>query len=268
MPSETCNRVRVERFFLEEAGADERKATDQHLKGCGRCQEHLDFLARERQAYLAVRPFTSFAAKHLEKKAPALGFSFGPLFGSKWLPALGGALAVVALVAVLRYPGADKLQGGSAIEDVGYKGGEALSFHYSRDGKVQEGDAAAEYRAGDALQFTYDAGKKSHVALLSVDAQGKVSLYREGSGPVSFAAQAGKVEAFPFSLTLDAAPGRELFVALFTNGPVEDAALEAWLSGAWKAAAGDLEALRKNLAAPAAAPKGVVKALLLKKAAP
>lgn len=264
MPSESCNRIRVERYFLEEANADERKETDRHLQGCGRCQEHLDFLSRERHAYLAVRPFTSFAAKHLEKQAPAPGFSFGPLLGSKWLPVLGGALAVVALVAVIRFQGGG--MGEAPVEDVAYKGGEALSFHYSRDGKVQEGDVAAEYRAGDALQFSYDAGKKSHVALLSVDAGGKVSLYRDGSGPVSFAAKAGKVEPFPFSLTLDAAPGHELFVALFSHGPVEDAALEAWLAGAYKAAAGDMEALRKHLAAPSAAPKGAVKALLLKKA--
>lgn len=274
MPSDTCNRIRVERFFLEEAPAEEKHEIGRHLEGCRRCQEHLDFLSREQKAYLAVRPFTSFAAKHLETKAPSLIPSFGP----RWLPALSGALAMVALVVALRTPGMFGLQGGSAQseeqteeiqERVVYKGGEVFEFQYRRDGKLREGGLGDEYQAGDQLQFIYAAGQRTHVALASVDAAGKVSLYRrDGAASASFPAKAGKLEPFPFSVTLDAARGGELFVALFSQGPTEDAALEGWLSEAYRLAAGDLAALEKALHPPASASSGLAKTLLLKKASP
>ncbi len=303
MPSETCDRIRVERYYLEEAGVEEHRETGRHLETCGRCREQLDSLARERDGYLAVHPYATFAAKRAGRRAAGSAVA-----RPRWLPALAGGLALVAVVAVLQGPGLG-LQGGSAQpqdagtqagdaedgsgaagtggDDVTYKGGESLEFHYRRDGKVLEGRLDGEYRAGDELQFLYGSGKHSHVTLLSVDASGKVSLYRaSGSGPGSLPAKAGKLEPFPFGVTLDEARGGELFVALFSQGPVADAALETWLADAFRGATGSgahtdaqsggaqagttgaLVALEKALRPPADAPSGVVKSLLLRKAAP
>jgi hypothetical protein len=270
MPSETCNRVRVERYFLEEASAEEKRETGLHIDGCPRCKEHLDFLSREQKAYLAVRPFTSYAAKHLEKKAP----SFGLLPGPRWLPALAGGLACLALVTVIRFQSKD--QGGPGAvavapttaapgeEGVTYKGGEALEFAFRRDGKLAPGSLDQGYRSGDELQFSYSSGAFATVSLLSVDAKGTVSLYRkEGAASASLPAVAGKVEPFPFSVTLDDAQGGELFVLVLSAAPVEDKALEDWLSNAWKEAHGDLARTEASLASPVEG--GKLKTLLLKK---
>lgn len=263
MRSETCDRIRVERFFLEEAGSEEKRETGVHLETCGRCKGHLDFLARERQGYLAVRPFTGFAAKHLGKGARAPRINFGP----RWLPAMAGALACLALVVVLRNPGggqegqADR----AAVAETRYKGGEVLEFHLSREGKVEPGNPAAEYRAGDRLQFVYASDKAAYAALLSVDASGKVSVYRaEGAAFAAVPVKPGKLESFPFSVTLDEARDGELFVAVFSAGAIEDASLEAWLAEAFKAS-GDLARIGAALKPPPAAAS--LKTLLLKKAA-
>lgn len=268
MPSDTCNRVRVERYFLEEATGEEKRETDVHLKGCPKCKEHLDFMFREQQAYLAVRPFSSFAAKHLEKKAPRFQLIPGP----RWLPAVAGAMACLALLAVFR-PDLGGSNGVSAVSETGdvtrAKGGEVFDFHFRRDGKLQEGTTANAFRAGDELQFVYSADKFAQVTLASVDVQGTVSLYRqEGNGPASLPAKAGKLESFPFSVTLDAAPGSELFVLAMTQTPLETVAVEGWLEAAYKAAGGDLAKLEKSLKPPAAPHAASVKTLLLKKAVP
>lgn len=281
MPSDTCNRIRVERFFLEEAGAEEKRDTVAHLESCPRCKDQLDALTRERNGYLAVHPYTSFAAKRLERPAASMP---RPLARPRWLPMVAGGLALLALAAVIRGPGLLDLQGGSAhpadgkggdaaigdgVAGISYKGGETLEFHYLRDGELKQGRLEEEYRAGDELQFQYASGKLSHVALLSVDASGTVSLYRKGgTGPASLPAKPGKVEPFPFGVTLDDAQGGELFVALFTQGPVSDADAEAWLAAAYGKSAGDLAALEKALRPPAAAASGTLKTLLLRKASP
>lgn len=264
MPSETCNRVRIERYFLEEAAGEEKKETGLHIEGCSRCKEHLDVLSRERQAYLAVRPFTSYAAKHLEKRAPA----FKLLPGPRWMPALAGGLACLALVTVMNFPG---VQGGSAQVDavpaadvVTYKGGELLDFHYRRAGNLSQGDLKQDYRAGDELQFVYSAGKFAHVTLASVDAQGTVSLYRkDGGASASLPAVAGKVEPFPFSVTLDDAKGGELFVMVLSPAPLDDQATQDWLAAAYKEAAGDLAKAEASLQSPIT--EGMIKTVLLKK---
>lgn len=268
MPSENCNRVRVERYFLEEAGTDEKRETGLHLEGCNLCKDHLDFLAREQKAYLAVRPFSSFAARHLEKKAPRFRLVPGP----RWLPAMAGALACLALVAVMQWPGAADDAGtveGTVEATVTYKGGEVFEFHYRRDGKVQEGSLGEAYRAGDELQFVYSADRSAHVALASVDAQGKVSLYGQGgseSGKAGIPARDGRLETFPFGVTLDAAPGRELFVLVISDAPVEASAVERWLAGAYREISGDLDKLAASLEPPAGIAGAKVKTLLLRKA--
>lgn len=264
MPSETgtCNRIRVERFFLEEAGETEKRETLSHLDSCPRCKEHLDFLSRERQAYLAVRPFSSFAAKRLEGRAPSRAFAFGP----RWLPAAAGALACLALVVVLRNPDRGFQGGSAASAESRYKGGEVLAFHLSRDGRVEPGDPSADHRAGDRLQFVFASDRAACASLVSLDASGKVSVYRaEGAASASVPVPPGKVEPFPFSVTLDEARGGELFVAVFSAGPLEDAALTAWLADAFRAADGDLARAERALEPPPTALS--LKTLLIRKAA-
>lgn len=271
MPSDACDRIRVERYFLEEAAGEEKCSTALHLESCPKCKERLASLTHERAAYLTARPFSAFAAKHLEKRSP----SGRRLPVTRWLPALAGALACIAVVAVLKLPdgsgatGTGPLAAGEGHPDDGIrtKGGLAFEFHFSRDGKVQAGDPGLEYRAGDVLQFVYSAGQYPYVSLASVDAGGTVSLYRHESdlSKASLPARPGKMESFPFSVTLDSAPVGELFALVASREPLESAKVEAWLDAAWSKASGDLGRLERELAPP---PEGAaIKTLLVRKKA-
>lgn len=276
MPSETCNRVRVERYFLEEAAGEEKRETGLHIEGCARCKGQIDSLFREKNAYLVGKPFTSFAAKHLEKRAPSLGFLTGP----KWIPVLAGGLACLALIAVVRHqaskgeggPGQVAMASDSVTFEPGqdvvtYKGGESLEFHYRRDGKLLPGAADLGYRSGDELQFVYASGKYAYVTLYSLDAQGKVSTYRANGvvsdSVASLPAVAGKLEAFPFSVTLDDAQGGELFVMVLSEAPLQDKVSEGWLAHAFVEAGRDLAKVAAALEVPKG--NGLVKTVLLKK---
>jgi hypothetical protein len=272
MPSETCDRIRVERYFLDEAVGEEKTATALHLESCPKCRERLASLTHERAAYLTAQPFSAFAARRLEKRSPSGRLLPMP----RWLPALAGALACIAVVAVIKRPsgsgsvGPGPLAADESLPDDGIrtKGGLAFEFHYSRDGKVQAGDLGLEYRAGDVLQFVYSAGEYPYVSLASVDAGGTVSLYRhEGDlSKASLPAKPGKMESLPFSVTLDAAPVGELFVLVVSREPLESAKVEAWLDSAWNRASGELGRLERELAPPK--PGGAeIKTLLVRKKA-
>lgn len=282
MPSEPCDRIRVERYFLEEAAGEEKAATARHLESCPGCRDRLASLTHERAAYLAARPFSAFAAAHSEKRSPSRRFLPAP----RWIPALAGALACLAVVAVIKLPsgsgsssdsgsgsaGTVPLAAGESLPGDGIrtKGGLAFEFHYSRDGKVHPGDTGLDYRAGDALQFVYSAGEYPYVCLASVDAGGTVSLYRHESdlSKASLPAESGGMAGLPFSVTLDAAPVGELFVLVLSREPLEAARVEAWLDSAWTGASGDLGSLERGLAPPAPGDAEIRTLLVRKQAAP
>ncbi|HLP42326.1 MAG TPA: hypothetical protein VK465_12520 [Fibrobacteria bacterium] len=275
MPSD-CNRVRVERYFLEEATAGERGETARHLESCPECRRHLDSLAHERRAYLTARPFSRFAAEHLETKKRS-----GWLAMPRAAPVLAGALATLVLVAVVQLPRKNGPSGGSSgvptdgsfaelpgntDNGIRAKGGSTFNFHFRRDGKVLPGSLDSVYRSGDELQFVYSSGTHAHVTLASVDAEGTVSLYRREADPkvASLPAEQGGLVSFPFSVTLDDARGGELFVLLLSSVSLPAEAVESWLSAAYDGAGGDLVHLEATLKPPASA--GEVKTLRLKKA--
>jgi hypothetical protein len=121
------------------------------------------------------------------------------------------------------------------------------------DGWVQQGGAAAApigpgtvVRAGDAVRFAVPAAGWHSVVLLNVDGTGRQTRFwpaDAAAGPVPLD-QAGPT-LLEGSVTLDAAPGPEVFIAVFDAPDVP--AAEARVAAAW--GAGGLAGLRAAAAA-------------------
>ena len=280
MPTEPCNRVLVERYFLGEIPLEEKGPVLHHLDGCPDCRGLMAALENDKRTYLLEHPFREFAAKRLgEGKA-------GPsrAMDARWLLGLAGVAACLVLLPVVfrSQHAATALVGEgapAAVPDQGIrtKGGTVLEYYLKRGDLVAPGSAAEPYRAGDELQFVYAAGGHAFVSLASIDSRGHVSLYKADAGaahangtdanpgaganagqpspvppkaPLSQAALPGERQALPFAVTLDDAPGAELFVMIYGSGPLEDTAVESWLTEAFTRASGNLEGLTPVLSPP------------------
>ncbi|MDB5105980.1 MAG: hypothetical protein JWP91_3669 [Fibrobacteres bacterium] len=272
MPTEQCNRVLVERYFLGESGTEEKRSVRLHLDGCPGCRGHMATLENRKREYLIAHPFREFAAKHLPEGRDARR----PSMSTRWMPALAGLAACLALVPVVIHYN----QTASAVSEDGIraKGGTVMEYYVKRGETVTPGSSKEPYRSGDELQFVYAAGSHAYVTLASVDSRGHVSLYKaEGAdAPLSLAAKAGEKQSMPFAVTLDDSPGSELFVMIYGPEPLAGGAVESWLMEAFTRASGNLEGLTSVLPPPpgstASAPAGTdraakpeFKSLLLRK---
>lgn len=260
MRTEQCNRVQVERYYLGEAVAGEKAAIRKHMDGCEECRGHMATLENDKRVYLIEHPFREFAARRLDgrrldgKVAPEGKAESRRSFAPRWLPAFAGLAACLALVPVImRYN--DTASGDTAAvageDGIRTKGGTLLEYYVKRGESVAPGSAADAYRPGDELQFVYAADKHPFVTLASMDARGKVSLYKaDGAQALSLAAIPGGKQSLPFAVTLDDSPGAEFFVMIYSPAPLAGEAVESWLKEAFTRASGNLEGMASLLAPP------------------
>jgi hypothetical protein len=173
-------------------------------------------LAREATGELPASPDTAdFRAELEAEKARVPAFDFDALSRRagednvvplrpvwRWAVPL---LAVAAAVALF-------VRGGGEPNRI--KGSADLGFYLERDGQVLPGDATATFREGDRIQFTYRAPYGSLV-LLSLDGDGRVSLYYPDHGDAGVPILPGDRHVLEGSVILDDARGPEVFLGFF-----------------------------------------------------
>ncbi|MEY3213569.1 MAG: hypothetical protein RIT28_4050 [Pseudomonadota bacterium] len=153
--------------------------------------------------------------------APAPATPWWRRFGLVLAPAL--AVAAALLIAVL--PDAPSSRA---------KGDVDLDFVVLREGRVMPGVEGRVYGPGDLLQFTYRAAGHEQLVLLSIDGEGKVTVFYPSQGEAPLAVVPGERHVLDGSIALDAAPGPELFVAVFGPSSVGEARAlveDAWTQG-------------------------------------
>ncbi len=188
-------------------------ATRQHAEACATCAGQLQALAREQQAFLQARPAERFL-RQVERREAAPR----PSRLSRLLPVLGGVL-VPALALLLVFRGS---------EDTGFreKGGGTFRVAVSRAGSAPELLAAdAPVREGDALRFSYEADTAGHLLVLELDGRGQASVFHPFGGGSSAPLAANQRDFLPGSVVLDAAPGPEWLLAVFSPRPLQAAPL-------------------------------------------
>lgn len=149
---------------------------------------------------------------------------------TRWF-ALAGLLA--AAVVLFAFVGVSTTQPSVDPTYVGVRGS-ALEVYQLRADRLKPYDDR-QVGAGDVLGFRVDPGANRSVVLLSVDGDGVISIYYPETGDAPEPVD-GPTE-LPGSITLDDAPGPEVFVAMFGRPvPVVRAGLErAWQTGGMEA---------------------------------
>jgi hypothetical protein len=102
-----------------------------------------------------------------------------------------------------------------------FKGEVALAVYALQGDEVVEVAPGQALRPGDRIQFTYTSGPLNHLVLVGVDGTGVISRYYPDEGGLSQPVVPGSEMILEDSLVLDDAPGPEVFVAVFSDHPVD-----------------------------------------------
>lgn len=204
----------------------------EHVASCGRCREYLDELeALASEPSLApARP----APAHLPRAEPlsppaAEVLPLRPSPKARMQRRLAAASAVLALAAgVVLYAGSRA----SAVDDearyVGVKGVPAAQVLLRRDGRVRVWDGVTPVRPGDAIAVSVACEHFSHVTV-AAGAESTPTRAWEGTCP-----SAPRAATLPFTLVVDAQPGREQFSVVLSRKRLDDERLRTVLRGAMR----------------------------------
>jgi len=203
--------LHLDRWLAGELPASDAAALEVHVHGCARCAEAVaELRAARSEALPALRPVRRPPPRRL-----------GP-----FPAALAGGLAAAAVLLLFLRPGEGERTKGSAV---------SLGMWVQHGGEVRRAGPGDEVAAGDAVRFSVTTPWPAYVAVLSVDAAGRASIYFP-DGPAAAPVAPGADVALPLATRLDATVGEERLVALFCDRAVAlepvRAALEAGRPGA------------------------------------
>jgi hypothetical protein len=206
-----CSDLVIARILADEISAGELEATNAHAEQCSRCKSELDEALRARQQFrqhVFPRTLAAVESRRMRKRPWR---RIAPLFFA--IP----ALAALSLV-VVNHSTSDaeeppqQSKGAGALKAIGKRGEHVFP--------VEDG---ARLRAGDRLRFEVQPGGARFIAIGSVDASGRATIYYpsariDAPGPL------------PDSILLDDAPGPERIFAIFSEEKLETERLETSLA--------------------------------------
>jgi hypothetical protein len=200
---------------------DEAERLSAHLSGCAVCAGRKRELALLAEGFLRTAP----ELPGVDARGPSGGRASRKGAGARrWLTGAGAVVAAAAAVA-LYAAGTFEGQRGTRL-----KGGPHVGFFVKRGGVVTEGTEGQRVRAGDRLRFVVTTDEPRHLAILSLDSRGAVSVFAQ-SPEGSVAVGAEHAAPLDESVELDDSPGRERVFALFCDAPFRVESIAARLKG-------------------------------------
>jgi len=193
--------LHLDRFLLgelDEAAAEEIRA---HLKTCAACRETAE----------SMRP--------RELLPPLRAVPSRPRRSIRLVAAVAGVAAAAGVLLILRPSGPRERSKGSGF---------ALGMYVQHGGEVRRAGSGEAIAPGDAVRFTVTAPSDGYVAVLSLDAQGRGSIYYP-AGSRAAPLVAGSDVALPLGTRLDSSVGEERIVGLFCASAIELEPLRAAL---------------------------------------
>ena len=218
-PTGCLSDLRVDRWLAGDLGAADEESARAHAAGCAACAARV---ARFREAHAAS---ASEAAAGLAAILEAATPPARPRW-RLWVPFAAGLTAAVAALALLVRP-ADT---GDAL-GTRTKGPRAhLGFFVKHGDAVRRGGWDEKVSPGDLVRFTASLPAPRHVAIFSLDAAHRATIFYPADGRQAPLPAGADVE-LPRATELDGTLGVESIFALFCEQPI------------------DLEAVRRNLQA-------------------
>ena len=194
--SDACfSSLQLDRLLAGELTEGESERIRVHLGACARCAARLDALraaSEERLPPLRVVPLASRSRVPVRAVAAAIGLA-----------------AAASLLLVVRPPG-------TRLKGPGF----ALAMYVDHQGDVRRAAPGEAVAPGDAVRFAISSPVDTFVAVLSLDAKGRGSIYFPAGGHAE-RVQAGRDVALPLGTRLDETVGEERIVGLSCASAVE-----------------------------------------------
>jgi hypothetical protein len=196
------------RVRLEAHSVGEEPALESHVAQCPHCGPYVVSLREKTDAYVRGRPPELFL-QQLDRRVE-------PPVERRWWPALLGAALSAALVTLLVWP--------EPVPDARLKGDSFRVFFKRGDAEPIPLRMDQPVRAADQLRFSFSAPAAGRLAIFELDGTEAVELL------TSLEVKA-ETAVLPGAFALDAAPGPEWFVAVFSTKPLDLEAIAAQLKG-------------------------------------
>jgi hypothetical protein len=195
----------LDRLALGELGAEERTALAAHLSGCADCAAANARLAEQRALFDRQELIPNLAADALMRAQSQRRRTW------RWLVApLGLVAASAAAFALFVTPAPEsRTKGEFSLSPY------VLHAESASAGALHLGEPL---HPGDRLQFRYNGGKAGHLAIVSVDATGEVSVYYP-PGPMTAPVEAGNDIPLTSAVELDETLGREVIIGVRCEKP-------------------------------------------------
>lgn len=193
----------LERYLAGDLSPDERRALEERLEASDADRARLAALRADSAAFLIQRPPGPLAAK-LDASARARPWA--------WFlaPIALAASAALAFVMLRTAP----------EPDYGLKGDVALAVFRHGAGGSERVEPGAQLKAGDRIRFEVRAKEPGHVAVLSRDGAGHVTVYYPYDGKQAAPYRPAE-PALPGAIVLDETKGEEQVWALYSAKPFE-----------------------------------------------
>ena len=207
------------------AGEPAPAPAEAHVKACAACSAHVAELASAREAFVRQKPADLFL-KQLQRREAAAAAAPQRTPWQRFLP----LLATVVPLALLTVVGV-RVWNRDATVDPHDPGGYELKGDRFKVTALREGAEPVQLeqdmpvRAGDRLRFAYVAPKDGYLLVLELDGAGQASVFHPFGAMLS-APHPGKSQDFvKGSVQLDATPGTSFLFAVFSEKPLEAAAM-------------------------------------------
>jgi hypothetical protein len=232
-PEQCVSDLRFDALAAGEIDETGRRALEQHVASCIRCQARGRALAELRERFDAQQPGRVPADRRDWADRSASGVRAKPLAPARsWslaatvavAAAAAGTLAFVAIRDASRSGALPTVA--SATERA--KGSEHIGFFIKRGDQVQRGTREQSVQPGDQLRFLYSAPRARYLAIVSLDSARQVSVFYPASERAE-RIEPGIEVALPSAVALDGTGGEERVYALFCDTPVELAGLRSEL---------------------------------------
>jgi hypothetical protein len=212
----------LERFFageLDEKSSGEVRA---HLQTCRECTLYVRDLELEKDGYLSKHPYRDWAASNVQ----VAEISWGERVKSWFVKPAFYPLYGLALILCIAVPVVINQKDPA----VSYKGNQALSFVFKRNGVVSDGSTEKLFQQGDQIQVSYSFPEDHYVALLSIDSKGTVSTYQAASGGQNLTVHMNGCGncIVPQSIILDNTSGGELVILLVAKRDLPLDEVRSW----------------------------------------
>jgi hypothetical protein len=205
MTCKTYDRLTLLSYVAGDLSVKLEQEVGAHLTTCGACAKFVEETRREQADFLEAFPVAPAAPEPARRMLPF------PV--PRQLFALAAALVcAIGLGTVLLKPTHDDYRTKGAVE---------LTLFVRDSTGTSVAQAAPVCVPGDRIQFTYSCGTDRCLILMSIDDTGKVSVFYPAKGDRSMIVEPGNGLPLPNSIILDDYIGRERYIAVFSEKPLE-----------------------------------------------